>query len=169
MNWQSPYKSEVNYDMTQVPPVPIMRSVNPLETHPYLPAWIARYWPGGKSNYPAGTGAIRRPDVVIVKDGSLPPTQNNIKNIVEIKFPPQAPSLDQAEDYVSIAGSAEKVVILGPQNCDCREDDKGENPVKAAVSDALSELGKSLTAIFNPKLPTTGFGLPPPFPPLPVP
>ena len=28
----------------------------------------------------------RRPDVVIVKDPNLPPTQDNIKHVVEIKF-----------------------------------------------------------------------------------
>ena len=47
VGWRSPYKSEVNYDMTQMPPAPIMRSANPLEAHPYLPGWISKYWPGG--------------------------------------------------------------------------------------------------------------------------
>lgn len=169
MDWQSPYKAEVNYDMSKVPPAPIMRSANPLEAHPYLPGWIAKYWPGGQDEYPAGSGAVRRPDVVIVKDGSLPPTQDNIKNIVEVKFPPQSPDLGQTEDYGVIAGSSDKVVVLGPQNCDCSNDDEGENPVKSAVSDALSELGRSLKSIFTARPPTPGFGLPPPVPPLPVP
>lgn len=67
MGWKSPYKSEVNYDMTQIPPSPIMRSASPLEPHPYLPGWIQKYWPGGKDAYPARAGAVRRPDVVIVR------------------------------------------------------------------------------------------------------
>lgn len=164
MDWQSPYKSEVNYDMSKDPPAPIMRSANPLEAHPYLPGWIKKHWHGGQDEYPAGSGAVRRPDVVIVKDGSLPPTQDNIKNIVEIKFPPQAPDLGQTEDYETIAGASNKVVVLGPQNCDCSDDDEGENPLKATVSDALSELGRSLRALSNARLPGAGpsFGLPPP-------
>ncbi len=170
MDWQSPYKAEVNYDMSQVPPAPIMRSHPPLEAHPYLPGWIAKCWLGGQKAYRAGSGAIRRPDVVIVKNGSLPPTQDNIKSLVEVKFPPQAPDLGQAEDYATIAGSPDKLVVLGPQNCDCSNDDEGENPIRAVVSDALSELGRSLRALLNSRPPTQRlFGMPPVTPPLPAP
>lgn len=170
MDWQSPYKSEVNYDMTQDPPTPIMRSANPTQAHPYLPAWIAKYWPGGQSAYPAGSGAVRRPDVVVVNDGSLSPTQDNIKNLVEIKFPPQTKDPEQDEEYARIAGSPDKVVTMGPGDCDCSDDDAGESPVRA-VSEALSALGKSLRQLAG-QGPSSapGFGgLPLPPPALPVP
>jgi hypothetical protein len=169
MNWQSPYKSEVNYDMREAPPAPIMRSANELEPHPYLPGWLQKYWPGGLDEYPAGSGVVRRPDVVIVNDGSSPPTQSNIKNIVEIKFPPQTKNIEQDEDYALIAGAPNKVVTMGPGDCDCSDDDGDESTVKAA-SGALSELGKSLRQLLNrgPN-PTQGFGGLPPVMPLPIP
>lgn len=170
MDWQSPYKSEVNYDMTQTPPSPIMRSANPLEAHPYLPAWIAKYWPGGKEEYPTGSGAVRRPDVVVVNDGSQPPIQSNIKSIVEIKFPPQTKDLEQDEDYARIAGDEGKVVTMGPADCDCSNDDEGESPLRVAA-DKLSELGRSLRQLMGkapPSVPGLG-GMPVPPAPFPVP
>lgn len=170
MDWTSPYKAEVNYDMTQVPPTPIMRSSSPLEPHPYLPGWINKYWPGGRDAYPVGAAAVRRPDVVVVKDGSAPPTQDNIKSVVEIKFPPQTRDREQEDDYARIAGSPDKVATMGPGDCDCSDDDGGESPVRA-VSEALSELGRSLRQIMGrgPTTPPGLGGLPLPPPPLPVP
>nr|WKF57214.1 hypothetical protein HUO10_001693 [Paraburkholderia busanensis] len=171
MDWQSPYKAEVNYDMSCEPPAPITRSSNALEPHSYLPGWIQKYWPGGLDRYPAGSGAVRRPDVVIVNDGSLPPTQDNIEKIVEIKFPPQMAGDDdrQMAAYTRIAGSASKVTVLTPDDCDCAQDDGGEHPATSTVSSMLSGLGEKLRqiAISRPQLP--GLGLPPPIAPLPLP
>jgi VRR-NUC domain len=62
---------------------------------------------------------IRRPDVVIVNDPTRPPTQDNIKQVVEIKFPPDTVSREQRRAYADIAGSSDKVVVLGPEDCDC--------------------------------------------------
>ncbi|QJW80029.1 VRR-NUC domain-containing protein [Burkholderia glumae] len=167
MGWQSAYKSEVNYDMGKTPPAPIMRSASPLEAHPYLPAWIAAHWPGGKEAYPAGTGAVRRPDVVIVNDGSRPPTQDNIKNIVEIKFPPQARDPEQEEEYADIAGSPSKVSTMGPADCDCSDDDGGENPLRAART-ALSELGETLRQLMARSVPGQPGASAPAFQPTPL-
>nr|WP_275934369.1 VRR-NUC domain-containing protein [Burkholderia semiarida] len=171
MEWQSPYKAEVNYDMSKEPPAPIMRSATPLEPHSYLPGWIQKYWPGGLDGYPAGAGAVRRPDVVIVNDPSQPPTQDNLRSVVEIKFPPQTIDREQQAADGRIAGSPDRTTVLSPSDCDCSQDDGDENPVKAAVSDAVSELGRSLRALFSsrpPALPGLG-GMPPPLPPLPIP
>ena len=171
MDWQSPYKAEVNYDMSKEPPAPIMRSTTPLEPHGYLPGWIQKYWPGGLDDYPAGSGAIRRPDVVIVNNPALPPTQDNLRSVVEIKFPPQATDREQQAADGRIAGSPDKATVLGPSDCDCSQDDGDESPVKSAVSDALSGLGRSLRALLSshpPALPGFGGSLPP-LPPLPVP
>ncbi|WP_334006362.1 hypothetical protein [Burkholderia gladioli] len=78
---QSPYKAEINYDMSRDPPAPIMDSRIVTKAHDYLPGWIQKYWPGGLDSYTPGVGNIRRPDVVIVNDPSLPPTQDNLKSV----------------------------------------------------------------------------------------
>lgn len=158
MAWRSPYKAEVNYNMDDSPPSPVMRSRTPLEPHPYLPGWVQKYWPGGLDGYEKGT--MRRPDVVIVKDPGLPPTQDNIKNVVEIKFPPQKRDAEQEEDFRLIAGSREKLEVMGPQDCDCSGDDGDESPARAAA-EKLSELARALRKLIGkgpPQIP--GFGGP---------
>ncbi|SDI45321.1 VRR-NUC domain-containing protein [Paraburkholderia phenazinium] len=60
--------------------------------------------------YTPGEGDIRRPNVVIVNNPSLPPTQDNIKNVVEIKFPPDKVDLKQQAAYEEIAGEPDKSV-----------------------------------------------------------
>lgn len=87
-DYRSPYKAEINYDMSRDPPAPIMDSGMPTKAHAYLPGWIRKHWAGGLGGYTPGIGNIRRPDVVIVNDASLAPIQGNIKSVVEIKFPP---------------------------------------------------------------------------------
>jgi hypothetical protein len=119
------YKPEVNYDMTKSPPSPIMSSDSETKAHDWLPGWIKKWW-GADDEHPpfrAGAGMIRRPDVVIVKDPSRSPVQDNIKQVVEIKFPPDSVSPEQQADYESIAGDPNKVVTLKPGDCDC---DSGE-------------------------------------------
>jgi hypothetical protein len=62
---------------------------------------------------------IRRPDVVIVNDPARPPTQDNIKQIVEMKFPPDKLTERQERAYKRIAGSSDKFKTLQPSQCDC--------------------------------------------------
>ncbi len=119
---RSQFKQEVNYDMSQTPPAPIMDSGVETKGHDYLPAWIRKYWgskPGQSPTYKPGTGLIRRPDVVIVKDTTKPPTQDNIKQIVEMKFPPDTITVPQERAYVRIAGGQNKLTTLEPSDCDC--------------------------------------------------
>lgn len=118
---RSPYKEELNYDMTKTPPAPIMDSAIDTKPHDYLPGWIRKYWDSDSERPPfqAGEGMIRRPDVVIVNDPSKPPTQDNIKQIVEMKFPPDTMPRKQEDAYKKIAGSSQKVVELEPSDCDC--------------------------------------------------
>ena len=99
LNYRSNYKQELNFDMTQRPPAPIMDSGVDTKGHDFLPGWIKKYWGSKPEHSPvfkAGTGTIRRPDVVIVKDASKPPIQDNIKQIVEMKFPPD--TLTEAQE-----------------------------------------------------------------------
>jgi hypothetical protein len=135
---RSPYKQEINYDMTQSPPAPIMDRALATRGHSYLPGWILKYWgteaehsPG----YKAGQGLIRRPDVVIVKDPARPPTQDNIKQIIEMKFPPDALSKPQADAYREIAGNASRLQTLEPGDCDC------DAPEPDAAKIPVSKLG----------------------------
>jgi hypothetical protein len=135
---QSIYKAEVNYDMTQRPPVPIMDKEAITQAHDWLPGWIRKYWDtppengGRRPQFRAGEGLVRRPDVVIVKDPAKPPTQENIKKIVEIKFPPDKRTLTQKRAYGRIAGDENKVEFLGPQDCNCAKPDPETSTEHAA-------------------------------------
>lgn len=160
---QSPYKPEVNYDMSKEPPAPIMDSGIVTKTHEYLPGWIQKYWPGGLNGYAPGVGNIRRPDVVVVNDPSSAPTQDNIKNVVEIKFPPDTLDRKQQDAYSRIAGDPDKVVAMSPSDCGC-SDDRQEQA--AASTSAAAQLGKLFSQGLNGYL---HGGLPPPPVPLPVP
>lgn len=142
---RSPYKPEINYDMTKEPPEPIMDGDQETKGHDWLPGWIKKRWDvpdeqGVKRPpFKPGKGLIRRPDVVIVNDPTKPPTQNNIKQVVEIKFPPDKMDKPQRDAYEQIAGSESKLVEIGPDDCDCDkpEPESAKVPVeqlsKAAV------------------------------------
>lgn len=131
LDHRSNYKQELNYDMTQTPPSPITDSGVDTKPHDYLSGWIKKYWgskPEHSPKYKAGIGLIRRPDVVVVNDPSKPPTQDNIKQIVEMKFPPDRLTARQRDAYVLIAGEEKKLATLEPRDCDCqREEPKGPN------------------------------------------
>ena len=127
---RSQFKQEINYDMTQTPPAPVMDSAIETKGHDFLPGWIRKYWgskPEHSPKFKPGSGAIRRPDVVIVKDASKPPTQDNIKQIVEMKFPPDTITREQQRAYVDIVGDQNKLAMLEPGDCDC-ENDKPKVP-----------------------------------------
>jgi hypothetical protein len=131
LDFRSNFKQELNYDMTQNPPSPITDSGVETKPHDYLPGWIGKYWgskPEHSPTYKGGIGLIRRPDVVVVKDASKPPTQDNIKQIVEMKFPPDTLKTEQRDAYIRIAGDEKKLAKLEPSDCDCQsEEPKGPN------------------------------------------
>ena len=146
MGHRSPYKPEVNYDMTKQPPAPIMSSDVETKVHNWLPGWIKKWWdvPDDDGNqrpkFKAGQEMIRRPDVVIVKDPNKPPVQENIKQVVEIKFPPDVMSDPQKEAYIQIAGSDDKLVEMGPADCDCNK------PAPEPTTIPVEELGAAAAA-----------------------
>ncbi|NIF54868.1 VRR-NUC domain-containing protein [Burkholderia sp. Ax-1724] len=166
---QSPYKPEVNYDMTQDPPAPIMDSAVITKAHDWLPGWIQKYWPGGLSGYTPGVGNIRRPDAVIVNDPSLPPTQDNLKNVVELKFPPDAIDLKQQAAYEEIAGDPGKVATMGPGDCGCSDDKSQEDSETSSARSFASQIGKLFSQGLNGYVHGTPGGMPPPPVPFPVP
>lgn len=67
---------------------------------------------------------IRRPDVVIVKDPTKPPTRDNIKQVVEMKFPPDPASNEQKDAYAEITQDDQKVVVLKATECDCNQQEQ---------------------------------------------
>ena len=96
----SKLKAEVPYDMSTKPPTPIMSRKEP--------------WRPSTGSPPDS----RKPDVVIVKDPTKPPTQDNIERIVEIKFKKDRWRSEQFEQYKRIAGEA-PVDELNPELCGC--------------------------------------------------
>jgi hypothetical protein len=122
MQGRSFYKPEVNYDMSQDPPAPIMSSEDDMQPHGWLVGWIKKHWgdaDAGRPDFKPGKGMIRRPDVVIVKNPNLPPTQDNLRSVVEIKFPGDALSPGQKEAYVDIAGGEDKFKLMQSTECNC--------------------------------------------------
>lgn len=122
---QSPYKPEITYDMHTDPPEPIMDKNILTKGHKYVWGWIKKNWLKDKGyEYEKGQGMSRRPDVVIVKDPNAPPTQDNIKHVVEIKFGTDVFGEDQQKAYTQIAGDEHKVKVLDPDECGCGDDGK---------------------------------------------
>lgn len=119
---RSPYRPEVSYDMTKTPPAPILNK-DGVEKHAWIPGWIKKYWHDDPEHPPfkAGAGMIRRPDVVILINPREAPVQENIKKVIEMKFPPDEYDVEQIDDYQRIAGDPGKVEVLGPEDCDCSQ------------------------------------------------
>jgi type VI secretion system secreted protein VgrG len=107
---QSTIKAEVPYDMSQAPPVPIMSRNDPTRpTH----------------SRPAGS---RIPDVVLVNDPTKPPTQNNIRKIIEMKFDGDPPDPAQLLTLQTIAGQS-PVEVWTPATCGCGPEEPEPKPM----------------------------------------
>ncbi len=95
------------------PPTPVMTTV-PSQTrkdaagHPLPLPWGDR---------PAIPGT-RRPDIVVVKDPTKPPTRDNIKDVYDVKFPPDDWGEGQFAAYRRIAGK--DPIELSPSKCHCK-------------------------------------------------
>ncbi|MEK6350725.1 MAG: VRR-NUC domain-containing protein [Burkholderia sp.] len=160
------YRPEQTYNMDPDPPAPVTDPDDPSRTHSDIRQWIEDFWPGGHKNYKAGQGNLRRPDVVIVNDPTLPPVQSNIKMVVEFKFPPDEFSRNQREDYIDIAGSPSKFTRLGPAECGCGDDDQDgqestQRQSKSSTSD-LDDLAGQSSGNGGSSLPGAGGFSPPP-------
>jgi type VI secretion system secreted protein VgrG len=120
---QSTIKADVPFDTSKNPPVPIMSKNDP--TRP-------------KHKKDAGTEA---PDVIVVHDGTKPPTQGNIKKVYEIKFGDDELDEKKEKAYRKIAGAAE-FEVLTPDECGCskKEADKLPEPMSAKEAALLALL-----------------------------
>ncbi|MCB2263802.1 MAG: VRR-NUC domain-containing protein [Candidatus Thiosymbion ectosymbiont of Robbea hypermnestra] len=141
LGWQSRYKSEISYDMTATDdagrkqPRPLMHRDGQGRDTTRPSTW----WQGRAceeiEGYRGGRGQVRRPDVVIVKDPSLPPTRDNIVRVVEMKFKGDRLSRGQRSAYRQIAGGRRKLDVMteGPmpdatRTCNCPERKRRPQP-----------------------------------------
>lgn len=149
-SYQSEYKAEVNYDMTKYPPVPIMDFNTKTMVHRWAPGWIKKNWDADPTHplWLPGEGYVRRPDVVIVKDPTKPPTQDNIKQVVEIKFDGDPWGEGQEAAYRLIAGPG-KLVELTPANCSCDDPDRKKRTEDLKTEELVDELKGMVDIIAN--------------------
>jgi len=134
--------AEISYNMTTKPPSPFMHR----DSLGNATLKRSEYWQRRAFNeiagYAGGKGMVRRPDVVIVHDRFSPPTQNNLKAVVEIKFEDKNLAQlkkdkaikAQLKAYKKIAGKQAPVVVLTPEECDCgKKKKKKRQPQKKPV------------------------------------
>ncbi|RAS17394.1 VRR-NUC domain-containing protein [Paraburkholderia bryophila] len=162
------YRPEQTYNMQANPPEPVTDPDDPLQPHSDLRKWIEDFWPGGRTQYKAGQGNLRRPDVVVVNDPTQPPVQSNISQVVEFKFPPDAFGRNQERDYIRIAGARSKFVTLGPAECGCGDDDSDSKTSTQKQSQTSTDMDDVLGGSSGSSM-SNGGGLPPALPPPPVP
>lgn len=146
-SYQSEHKAEVNYDMTKDPPAPIMDFDTKTMAHRWAPGWIKKHWNEDPAHpmWLPDEGYVRRPDVVIVIDPSKPPTQDNIKQVVEIKFDGDPWGKLQARDYERISGE-DKLALLTPAMCSC-DDPARKKKTKDFKAEELKDELKGLVDI----------------------
>lgn len=139
--YETEHKVEVNYDMTKNPPVPIMDFETKTMVHRWAPGWIKKYWNEDPTHplWLPREGYVRRPDVVIVKDPTKPPTQDNIKQVVEIKFDDDPWGEFQAQDYETISGE-DKLALLTPGHCSCDDPDRKRRTDQLKKDELMDEL-----------------------------
>jgi hypothetical protein len=80
----------------------------------------------------AGTAA---PDVIVVYDGTRPPTQDNIKRVYEIKFGDDRLATEKRGAYTRIAGAA-AFEVLTPKNCGCEKEEAERLPEPISAKEA---------------------------------
>ena len=139
LGFNSRYKSEISYDMTQSPPSPMMHRVEGEDTTEASHSWMGRAF-REIEDYIRGKGMVRRPDLVIVDNPCVPPTQNNIERVVEIKFRNDKRSVQQDAAYSEIVGNPKKYDIFrigipptrGEKGCDCQQQPQ-QQPEPATV------------------------------------
>jgi hypothetical protein len=130
----SRYWPEVTYDMTCAPPNPLTRGGVPTYGSEGGRHWgqygkINRHaeeigWDRDEQGPPT-----RRPDIIAVKDPRLPPTQDNIDVIYEMKFRGDEWGNKQENAYQTIAGDQDKVQVITEEECNCGDRKNTPDPV----------------------------------------
>jgi len=134
LNHQSRYKPEISYNMDTNPPSPFMHSdESGQETTQKSDRWQTRARQE-IPDYQPNECMVHRPDIIIVKDPSKPPYQDNNYRIVEMKFKGGRWGRDQKEDYEDIAGNKDKLKLMEEGDCTCSDDNGEREPVAQPVS-----------------------------------
>lgn len=130
------YKPQVSYNMRANPPEPLMDKnlFGQLTTRPLdFPSEYGRMTGRIQRDFPGVTAEggtdTRRPDVVIVRDPSRPPTADNISRVVDFKFP--GDQVREAADraYTEIGGGVPPLE-LNVRVCGCSDDDEKRRQVE---------------------------------------
>lgn len=131
----SRYKAEISYDMKTEPPTPLMHRGGDGHTRShYPPARMNDAY--GKDGWTRGGVHLRRPDVVVARDPTRPPTRDNLDGVVEMKFPGDRMDPDQNRDYRRIGGPQAGFKVLTDQtpcHCDRGRRRPSPQPVPVAV------------------------------------
>lgn len=129
------YKAQVSYNMRAPRPEPLMDTANPTTPIPWDPGGITRIGRRIERDFPDvepfGGTDTRRPDAVIVRDPTQPPTVGNIARVVDFKF---TDSLSRAQEltYQRI-GNGRPPLVINDEECDCEPDRGPRTPVPVLV------------------------------------
>jgi type VI secretion system secreted protein VgrG len=114
-------KAEVPYDMSKSPPAPVMSRKEPERP--------------SRGKHPKGS---RAPDVIIVKDPSKPPTQDNLEEVIEVKFPGDNYREGQEAAYDKIAGPA-RFETFDPERCGCPNRKQEQQEERRVTAEDVAE------------------------------
>jgi type VI secretion system secreted protein VgrG len=78
---------------------------------------------------------------VLVKDPTKPPTQDNLRKIVELKFPGDTRDREQMQAYRKIAGKGrgDIVEVWTLEKCGCGKEEPAPQPVPAPVPSSSAD------------------------------
>lgn len=122
----SRYKAEISYNMTTAPPSPFMhRGGAGLQRSNRWQTRAQQEITGYRPN----TGMVRRPDIVVVRDPTQPPVQNNIERVIEMKFRNDPEDREQMLAYDEISGDAGPAQLKRESTCNCNDPNRRRIPV----------------------------------------
>lgn len=148
MDWESRYKSEVSFNMRAKPPKPLMKKsvFGKLTTEPlsqsqgdkvHMANRIEKENPGQKPELGRDT---RRPDIVIVRDPSQPPTSENIVRVVDFKFPGDKwYEPNQPLSYEKIDPQGREPLVINDTECGCEDKRKRSSYYELVVAAKTAE------------------------------
>jgi len=107
---------EQSYNMTETPPSLIKSSSLRSPSGVSLSSNV--YGAMGKmAGFPVGS--LRRPDIVLLSNPSRLAQGSNIKQVVDVKFPPDDWRPGQRQAYQKLNPKAPEPLTLGPDECNC--------------------------------------------------
>lgn len=146
MDNDSRFKSQVSYNMRPDTPEPLMErglfGGLTTESIPWTRGGIEHIKNRiGQDGFPYQSGDARRPDVVIVRDPSRPPTPDNVSRVVDFKF---TDSLNRAQEdaYARIGG--QPPLVIDSEKCDCSDDETRKQLELVTAAQSVVENDRSM-------------------------